>query len=116
VTPPCGRASQPYQARGLRGHAVGGHQLLLLAHGADEAERVRAEADQTNGREHRQAQHGAGGHTYALFPIGPAGPENQKRKRQAGGDLDPNSRDQCGCTGAKARARAGREHERGGER
>ena len=34
-------------------------ELLLLAHGAEEAERMRAEADQPDGREQRQPDGGA---------------------------------------------------------
>ena len=46
VPPPGRRPRQPHQAGGLGRHAVGGHQLLLLAHRVEEAERVRAEPDQ----------------------------------------------------------------------
>jgi hypothetical protein len=45
---------------------VGGHQLLLLAHRAGEAERVRAEADQPDHREQDQAQRYGAHHAQAL--------------------------------------------------
>jgi hypothetical protein len=57
---------QSHEASRLRGHAVSGHQLLLLADGAEEAERVRAKTDQSEGREQRQAQPGAHRHSQAL--------------------------------------------------
>jgi len=91
---------------------------LLLADGAEEAERVRPEADQSEGREQRQAQPGAGRHPHALalaVPV-PARPEHEERQRQPGGHLDPHPRDQRGRAAAKTRVGAGCQHQRGGER
>jgi hypothetical protein len=105
---------QANQARGLRGQAVGCHQLLLLADRAGEAERVRAEADQSDNRDQRQAQRGGCQYAQSLAPL--AWRQQQKRQREAGGDLDPDSRDQRGCAGTKARVGAGSEQQRGGER
>jgi len=93
---------------------VRGHQLLLLADRAGEAERVRAEADQPDHSDQRQAQRGSGHHTQALARL--AGGHQQERQRQPGGYLDRDPRDQRGRAGAKARAGAGGEQQRGGER
>ena len=95
------------------------HQLLLLAHGADKAERVRAEADQPERREQRQAQPGGQRHAQALACM--ARGEHQEGQRQPGGDLDPHPGHQHGRRAAGMGARpprvgAGRERERGGER
>ena len=118
MAPPARRASQSHQACGLGGDAVGGHQLLLLAHRADEPERVRSEADQSEHREQSQAQPGRGRHAQALARAGPvpACPEQQERQRQPGGDLDPDSRDQRDRAGAETRIGPGGEQQRGGER
>jgi len=105
---------QAHQACGLRGQAVGGNQLLLLADRAGEAERVRAEADQPDRRDQRQAQRGGARNAQALARL--AGGYQQERQRQPGGDLDRDPRDQRGGAGAKARAGAGREQQCGGER
>jgi hypothetical protein len=110
VAPPARRASQPHQACSLGGDAVGGHKLLLLAHGADEAERMGAEADQAKHREQSQAQHSRGRHAQAL--AGGGGSQYQERQRQPGGDLDPDPRDQRDRAGAKARAGPGGEEQR----
>ncbi len=109
---------QAHQARCLRGQAVRGHELLLLADRAGEAEGVRAEADQPDRREHRQAQRGGAQHAQALAREEPvsAGPQYQEWQRQAGGELDPDPRDQRGRAGTKARAGTGGEQQRGGER
>jgi hypothetical protein len=114
VAPPAGRAVQPHQARGLCGDAVGSYQLLLLAHRADEPERVRAEADQAKHREQRQAQPGRARYAQALARAGRG--EYQKRQRQPGGDLDPDPRDQRDRAGTKTRADPGGEQQRCGER
>jgi hypothetical protein len=90
------------------------HQLLLLAHGADKAERVRAEADQPERREQRQAQPGGQRHAQALACL--VRSEHQEGQRQPGGDLDPHPRHQRGRRAAPTRVGAGRERERGGER
>ena len=128
MTPPARRAVQPHQARGLRGQAVRGHQLLLLAHCAGEAERVRAEAEQPDHRDQRQTQRDGGHHAQALAGAGPvpARPQHQERQREPGGDLDRDPRDQRGRAtdrrstrspiGQQARVGAGCEQQRGGER
>lgn len=113
-----GGGSEPHQARGLRGQAVRGNQLLLLAHRAGEAERVRAEADQPDRRDHRQAQRGGARRAQALAredPV-PARSEQQERQRQPGGDLDRDSHDQRDRARTKARGGAGGEQQRGGKR
>jgi hypothetical protein len=51
MPPPCRRPVQAEQARGLRRDAVGRDELLLLADGVEEAERVHAESDDTDGRD-----------------------------------------------------------------
>ena len=112
---------QAHQPRGLRRHAVGRHQLLLLADRADEAERVRAEADQPEQREQREAQPGGARHAQALaragpVPAVPARPEDQKWQRQPGGRLDRHPRDERGGADAKSRVCAGREQQRGAQR
>ncbi len=55
------------------------HELLLLAHGAEEAERVRAEADQADGRNHGEAHSRGGGHPQALAP--PLRREHEERQQ-----------------------------------
>jgi processive 1,2-diacylglycerol beta-glucosyltransferase len=114
VAPPARRPAQPEQARGLGWHAVDGHELLLLAHRAEEAERVRAEADQPHGRERRQAQPGARGHRQPLARA--PGAEHQEGEQEPGGDLDPDTRDQRGSRRAQARTCPGGECQRAGER
>jgi hypothetical protein len=114
VAPPARRAMQPHEACCLRGHAVSGHQLLLLADGAEEAECVRAKTDQSEGREQRQAQPSAPRHSQALTRAGRR--EHEERQCQPGGHLDPYPRDQRRRAAAKARIGAGCEHQRGGER
>jgi hypothetical protein len=118
VAPPARRAVQPHQTRRLGRHAVGGHQLLLLADRAGEAERVRAEADQPDHRDQRQAQPRRARHTQARSRVGPvpARPKHEERQRQPGGDLDRDPRDQRGGAGAKAGVGSGREHQRAGQR
>ena len=111
--PPARRAVEPHQACALRGQAVRGDQLLLLADRAGEAERVRAETDQPDHSDQRQAQRGSGHHTQALAR---GGEREQERQRQPGGDLDRDPVDQRGRAGAKARAGAGGEQQCGGQR
>jgi len=93
---------------------VGRHQLLLLAHGAEEAERVQTETDQPNGCEQRQAQPGAGRHAQALAHARRR--EHQERQDQPSRDLDPYARHQRARGRPEARVGAGCEHQRGGER
>ena len=56
MAPPGGRPAQAHQPRGLGGDAVRGHELLLLADGIEEPERVAAEADQAERGERQQAE------------------------------------------------------------
>ncbi len=56
MTPPAGCAAQPEQPRGLGGDAVRGHELLLLADRAEEAERVHAKAEHAEQRQREQAE------------------------------------------------------------
>lgn len=88
-------------------------ELLLLADGAEEAERVRSEADQPNRRQREQAQPGARRHRDALAAV--LGGEHEERQHDAGRDLDADPRDQHAGAGAQARAGPGGERERSGE-
>ena len=54
MTPPARRPAEPHQPRGLGGDAVRRHELLLLADGAQEAERMHAEPEQPDERERQQ--------------------------------------------------------------
>jgi hypothetical protein len=113
MAPPARCAAQSRQARGLGRHAVNGHQLLLLADRVEEAQRVRAEADQPDRRERRQAPNRACARPQALAPA--RGCEQQEGQHQPGGDLDPHARDQRAGGGAEARAGSCGERQRGGE-
>jgi hypothetical protein len=110
VAPPRGRTGQPGEPRGLRGDAVDRDELLLLADGVDEAERVPAEPQQPHEREHEQAAPRHCEHPRALSraPLG----ERQEREQQPGADLhaDPGyerrrSRPRTGRVGARAPVR-----------
>jgi hypothetical protein len=59
MSPPRRRPAQAHQARGLGRDAVGGNELLLLAHRVEEAERVHAEADDAQRDQREQAEHRA---------------------------------------------------------
>ncbi len=75
---------------------MGRHQVLLLAHRAEEAERVRAEADDADG-EHAQEADG-GGRQHACRERAMLGwGEDEERDQQSGGHLhaDP-GRERCG--------------------
>jgi hypothetical protein len=104
VTPPGRRPRQPHQPGGLRGDAVDSHELLLLAHRAEKAERVRAEADQPDGRQRRQAESDRHRHSdafaYALRS------QHEERQHQTGAHLDPHAHHQG--HGCRAQARAAR--------
>jgi hypothetical protein len=91
-----------------------GHELLLLADGAEEAERVAAEADQRDGRDHDDPEHGALERAAPILRTRRA--EQHERQRQAGRDLhaDPGY-ERCGSR-AEAWRGACREHERGRQR
>jgi hypothetical protein len=113
MAPPARRPAQPHQARCLGGHAVGRHQLLLLTHRAEEAQRVSAEADQSNGGERRQAKDGAASDAHALTPT--RGRQHEEGQHDAGCDLDSHAGGQSQRAGAKARVPTGCERQRGGE-
>ncbi len=110
MPPPGWRAREPDQAGGLGRHAVGGHQLLLLAHRVEEAERVRAEADQPQRGEAGQRQRCRHQHGAPLPP--PARGEHHEREYDAGGDLHAHADDhrdralaQAAAAGAGSRRR-----------
>ena len=111
MPPPARRSAQAQQARGLGGDAVSCHQLLLLANGAEEAERVRAEADQPDRPERNQAERRAGCDRQPLAPA--AGAEQQERQQQRRRDLDAHARHQRGRGGGRARGGSGTERQRG---
>jgi hypothetical protein len=92
---------------------VGRHELLLFADGAEEAESVRAEADQPQRHEREQAEAGARRHSQPLTPL-PRG-EHEERQRQTGGDLDRHAGHQRDRGGPEARLRSRREREGRGE-
>jgi hypothetical protein len=109
---------QAHQPRGLRRHAVGRHQLLLLTDRADEAKRVGAEADQPEQCEQSEAQPGGARHAQALARAGPvpARPKDQEWQRQPSGRLDRHPRDERGGAGAESRVCTSREQQRGTQR
>jgi hypothetical protein len=109
MAPPVRRAAEPKQASGLCRHAVGRHQLLLFAHRVEEAQGVRAEADQPQRHEHDQGQAGGRGH---LPPFARSWwREQQEGQRQAGGDLDRHARHQRDGGRPKARLRSSGERQ-----
>jgi len=113
VAPPARRPAQPHQAGGLGGHAVGGHQLLLLAHRAEEAQRVGAEADHADDGKRHQAQAGAGRHFQA--PTRARGGEHEEGQHETGRHLDPDARYQRDGAGAKVGAGPRRQSQRHGQ-
>ncbi len=119
MPPPRGGARQPDQAGGLGGDAVDRDELLLLADGVEEAERVRAESDQPHERQRDKARGGGGDHARAIARAVPA--EREERQQQGRAHLDAHTCDQCGRGGAGpggvragAPARGGRSRVRGG--
>jgi len=118
MAPPARGAAQPHQSRRLGGHAVRGHHLLLLADGAEEAERVRAEADQPHHRDHQQCRPCPEHHPQSLALAGRG--EHQEREHEPRGDLHSHARGQRRGGRSRAAARAGRraraQRERRGER
>jgi len=90
VAPPRRGAAEPEQARGLGGDAVRGHELLLLAHRADEPERVPAEADEADRHERQQPERRRPGHRGSLAQ--PRWREHQERQQQPRGDLHADAR------------------------
>ena len=79
-----------------------GDELLLLADSVEKAERVRAEADQPDGSEREQAEHGGTRHLTTFAP--PRGCEHEERQHQTGGDLDAHADDERSSGGTKAGA------------
>jgi hypothetical protein len=112
VAPPRRGAAEAEQARRLRGDAVGRHELLLLAEGAEETERVHAEAEHAEQTQREQAD--SGGERRARAPA--AGAEHEKRQHDAGAQLDPDPGHERGRARARTRRCACREGQRGGER
>jgi hypothetical protein len=84
---------------------VHGDELLLLADGAEEAERVTAEADQRDRPEHDEADRRAGERLQPLARR--TRPKHEERQREPGRDLDRDARHERRRRRAKARTRAG---------
>ncbi len=87
---------------------MGGDELLLLADGAEEPERVRPEPNDADRCDRHQAQHARERHAPAL--ARPTAAEHEEREQQPGGELDPHAAGQCergGARPARGRARAG---------
>jgi hypothetical protein len=89
---------------------VHGDELLLLTDGAEEAERVAAEADQRDRAEHDDADRRARERPKPLAAR--TRPQHEERQREPGRDLDRDARDERRRGTAKARARAGAQQER----
>jgi hypothetical protein len=89
---------------------VYGDEPLLLADGAEEAERVAAEADQPDRAEHDEPERGALERSPPIARTRRA--EQHERQRQAGRDLHADARNQCCGARPKARCGAGRERQR----
>ncbi len=113
MSPPRRRATEPHQACGLRGNAVGRHQLLLLAHGVQEPEGVGAKADHAEGPERHEAQPRALYYVHAL--ACPGGGEREEGQQDPGGDLHPHARDDRARRGAQAWAGPHGQRQRAGE-
>jgi len=104
---------QAQQSRRLGGDAVHRDQLLLLADGAEEAERVAAEADQPEHPQRHEAEPGGHGELQPL--AAPACPEHEERQHESGGHLDADAGNERRCAGAQSRAGAGGQGERRGK-
>jgi hypothetical protein len=104
VAPPARRPAEPHQAGGLCGDAVRCHELLLLADRAHEAERVLAEAEQSQQRDRQQSGACAERHPRAL--ASPRWREHEERQQQTCGDLDADAGRQRSCAGAPVRIRS----------
>jgi len=105
VPPPRRRPREAHQAGGLGRHAVGGHELLLLAKRAEEAERVRAKADQPHGRQREERQCRAHQHGSPLTPV--PGRQHHERQHHPRHDLHAHACDHGHRTATQAaRARA----------
>jgi hypothetical protein len=114
VAPPAGRAAEADEPGRLGRHTVHGDELLLLADGAEEAERVAAEADQRDRAEHDEADCRA---RKCLQPLArQPRSEHQKRQREPGRDLDRDARDERRRRCANPRARSGAQQQRRRER
>lgn len=86
-----------------------GDQLLLLTDGAEEAESVAAEADQSEHAERAEAERRGNGHPDAL--VASARAEHEEWQHEPGGHLDTDAGDERRRTRAQARAGAGAEGE-----
>jgi hypothetical protein len=114
MAPPARRSAQPDQACRLGGNTVGGDELLLLADGVEETERVHAEADQADDRDREQAAAGAQGDAHALASLRRG--EHEERQHQRGRDLDRYARSDRDRRGPHTRAGAGAQEQRERER
>jgi hypothetical protein len=92
---------------------VHGDELLLLADRVEKAEGMGAEADQPDGAEREQAEHGGAGNLPAFAPA--RGGEHEKRQDEAGGNLDPDAHHERRGRCAEPRACPGGERQRPGE-
>jgi hypothetical protein len=92
---------------------VGRNQLLLLADSVEEAERMRAEAEQRKQRQRCQAQQRAPRRPDALARARSA--KHEEGQHDAAGDLDADARDQRRRACAQTRLGARREREGEGE-
>ncbi len=107
MAPPAGGAAQPHQPRRLGWQAVRGHQLLLFADRAEEAEGVDAEPDHAHERDRQQAERRARRHAPALAPARRR--KHEEGQRKPGRDLHAHAHRQsagarahaCICTGGQ---------------
>ena len=106
-----GGAPDPEQSCRLGRDAVGRDQLLLLADGAQEAERVGAETGHADERDTEQPEAAGERDPHALGPA--AAGEHQERQHEAGGELHAHARGE----GERRRARTpfGRGRDRGAQ-
>ena len=114
MAPPAGGSAQPHQPRRLGGQAVRGHQLLLFADRAEEAEGMDAEPDHANERDRQQAQRRARRHAPALAPARRR--KHEERQRKPGRDLDAHAHRQRAHACAHMRLGARRQRQRSGQR
>jgi hypothetical protein len=110
MTPPGRRAAQSHQPRGLRGNAVGRHELLLLSDRVEEAERVHAEADHADREQHEQAERGARQRREALPSQRRC--EDEERQHEPCGQLDSHTHRERARSGTQARTGPGAQRER----
>ena len=110
MSPPRRRAAQADQARGLGGDAVGGHELLLLVHRVEEAERVYAEADNAQRDQREQAERRALCRAQALS-LRRRG-EHQEWQHQTRGQLHAHAESQRARAGSQTGSRGGAQRER----